>query len=230
MKKLQNTILTGILLFSVVFGYSQKENQECKVLVPELKGEYLGGCKKGLAHGDGIAKGMDKYEGKFKRGLPHGKGTYIWNNGDIYEGQWIEGMREGNGSMKTVIDGVDTVLAGYWEEDEFIGVREHKSPYRIGTRRNIDRVSFLKRNDGGNTVYIKIRRGGQEIYPLTFMMVANSGNQFDMTTSRGYDQITFPFKCRLDFTAYSKNGTYVYDYVLEFEVFEGGVWDVNIFI
>ena len=67
----------------------------CEVLIPELQGSYQGKCKKGLAHGQGRAEGLDSYEGHFTRGLPHGSGKYTWANGEIYEGDWVKGLAQG---------------------------------------------------------------------------------------------------------------------------------------
>lgn len=40
------------------------------------------------------------YFGSTKNGLPHGFGTMTFNDGDIYEGEWIEGRFEGEGIIK----------------------------------------------------------------------------------------------------------------------------------
>jgi hypothetical protein len=41
-------------------------------------------------HGFGtlIVSAAEKYEGLWKAGLMHGKGTYVWENGDIYSGEY----------------------------------------------------------------------------------------------------------------------------------------------
>ena len=72
-----------------------KETSNCKVLLESIQGEYSGECVDGLAHGMGVAEGIDKYEGKFKEGLPSGKGKYTWENENYYEGKWKEGKRHG---------------------------------------------------------------------------------------------------------------------------------------
>jgi len=37
----------------------------------------------------------NKYEGEFYNGKPHGKGIYTWANGEVYEGEWMVGLKEG---------------------------------------------------------------------------------------------------------------------------------------
>ena len=35
----------------------------------------------------------------FLRSKKHGKGTYYYNNGDIYDGEWEENYRSGKGEL-----------------------------------------------------------------------------------------------------------------------------------
>ena len=41
----------------------------------------------------------DKYTGNYVNGKRTGKGTYIWKNGDKYVGDWVDGEMTGKGSM-----------------------------------------------------------------------------------------------------------------------------------
>lgn len=47
---------------------------DCRVIDPELQGTYAGGCRKGLAHGEGVAIGSAEYRGGFRNGMKHGAG------------------------------------------------------------------------------------------------------------------------------------------------------------
>ncbi|MDP1911464.1 MAG: hypothetical protein Q8K85_24450 [Hyphomicrobium sp.] len=69
----------------------------CRVLDPELAGTYQGGCKDGLAEGDGEAKGAAEYRGGFHAGRKQGKGVKIWPSGDRYEGEFVADRKEGTG-------------------------------------------------------------------------------------------------------------------------------------
>ena len=50
-------------------------------------------------HGNGkyVYKNGDIYEGEWKNGKKEGKGTLCYSNGDKYEGEWKRGKREGKG-------------------------------------------------------------------------------------------------------------------------------------
>ena len=39
------------------------------------------------------------YEGEIKDGKPYGFGTYRWNNGDVYTGEYVKGIRHGKGKF-----------------------------------------------------------------------------------------------------------------------------------
>jgi hypothetical protein len=41
----------------------------------------------------------DVYEGRYANDQAHGKGKYLWRNGIFYEGEFVEGFREGNGVL-----------------------------------------------------------------------------------------------------------------------------------
>jgi hypothetical protein len=70
---------------------------DCKVVDPELQGFYEGGCRNGLAHGKGYARGTAEYEGGFRKGLKHGKGVKTWTWGDRYEGEFVADRKHGKG-------------------------------------------------------------------------------------------------------------------------------------
>ena len=54
--------------------------------------------QKNASAGDVIQYGHN-YTGDFKDGKRHGTGKYIYPNGDIYEGEWKNNIREGEGTF-----------------------------------------------------------------------------------------------------------------------------------
>ena len=71
--------------------------EACKVIDPELQGQYSGPCVDGLAQGQGSAAGTARYTGDFVAGRKHGKGLKVWANGDRYEGDFVNDLRQGQG-------------------------------------------------------------------------------------------------------------------------------------
>jgi hypothetical protein len=88
--------VTFILSLSPFISHSAL-GAECRVIDPELQGYYEGGCKNGLAHGDGYARGTAQYQGEFSKGMKHGKGVKTWPWGDRYEGGFVDDRRNGKG-------------------------------------------------------------------------------------------------------------------------------------
>ncbi|MFW5777983.1 MAG: hypothetical protein ACOCW7_02310 [Bacteroidota bacterium] len=136
----QTIILTGFLSLS---SNQNKQQEDCKVLIPEIADSYEGDCKNGLADGHGVASGIDQYKGKFKKGLPHGRGTYTWQNGSVYKGRWRKGERDGRGTYIKFIDNEEMVSKGIWQADTFLRDRRTKE-YSVGHVLNVDRYTIRK--------------------------------------------------------------------------------------
>jgi hypothetical protein len=61
-----------------------------------LRGSYEGDCDAHeVAHGQGEAKGADRYVGTFVNGWPEGKGVYTWENGARLQGMFRRGKAHG---------------------------------------------------------------------------------------------------------------------------------------
>src|SRR6186713_2028582 len=121
-------ILFMNLLLSFSFVQAQNLPQEvkdsffCKVTMVELDGSYVGDCKMGLANGEGTARGLHRYTGKFKEGLPNGTGTYYFSDSQYFKGNFQAGIKEGKGEMHfTKASLPDSVVAGFWSGDEYRG-------------------------------------------------------------------------------------------------------------
>jgi hypothetical protein len=90
---------------------------ECRVMDPELQGTYEGGCRNGLAEGEGVAAGEAQYRGGFRAGLKDGQGVKTWTWGDRYEGGFAADRRQGRG---VYIWGAQSPWAGERYEGEYV--------------------------------------------------------------------------------------------------------------
>ena len=59
----------------------------------------------------------DEYVGEWKDGKRHGQGTYAYADGDKYVGEYKDGKGHGQGTY-TFADG--TIKKGIWENDELV--------------------------------------------------------------------------------------------------------------
>jgi len=214
-----------IALFAI-FVTSLSAQENCKVLVPELNGIYTGKCKKGLAHGSGRAEGVDVYEGKFRKGIPNGYGTYTWANGNFYEGRWISGQRDGEGAYKFRINGHDSIQAGVWSKDVYLGPKP-QSP-KVFYKEFITSYS-IKRNGEGDRILIDLRLNGQANRDiLDFSLISSSGAYFEAGRSHGLETIVFPVNVKLKYQSWNAAHSSRHDVTFEFEIFEKGNWQVVI--
>ncbi len=228
-----------ILLFMLpLFIIAQQSKSNCKVLTESLQGEYKGECKKGLAHGQGLATGKDVYEGKFKKGYPNGKGKYTWSDNSYFEGNFKKGKQNGFGKFYAVIDGMDSITEGYWDNDVYIGKNSNPKKYNTISKKSIERISYMYKGDGGgrNEVMVKFTRGGVSTRTKLdqIILTANSGDYIDQDSRFGFENITVPFKASLTFTAPTTLTTHSSSQAmnfcrLDFEILFPGIWEVIIY-
>ena len=193
----------------------------------EINESYSGKCKKGLANGKGKAVGTDTYEGQFSDGLPWGRGTYTWENGDVYVGDWKNGMRNGEGDFTFKLNERDTTVSGMWENDQYLGPKP-KTPQVI-TKTSIDRFNIY--NQGGilNRVLIDFQQNGMRNTGITNLLISSDkGTQTNLGYLVGYENITFPVQIKVSYTTYNKLRSQQVYAVFEFIIFEPGDWRVEI--
>lgn len=78
-------------------------------------------CIEGNCHeevGTFVFENGDKYKGQWRKGLPEGYGVYQFANGDIYKGSWEAGAMEGRGTY-TYANGDKYI--GEWEAGKMNG-------------------------------------------------------------------------------------------------------------
>ncbi|MBI9034879.1 MAG: hypothetical protein JEZ03_10455 [Bacteroidales bacterium] len=214
-----NLIILLLILCTAVFS-----QQEHSVLIPDLQGSYQGKMKKGLAHGKGIAKGVDHYEGKFKKGLPNGFGTYTWANGDVYIGEWQKGLRSGNGKLIYSVNNLEIVKEGLWNDDQYLGPKPRKLV--VLRRENVIRYK-CDRVGSGNRVLVDVYQDGSQNTELTdYFIVSNSGGYTNLGNLKGFDDIIFPVQLKINYRSWNALHTYLYDVVFEVEIFEAGDWRI----
>lgn len=224
MKNLIQILILSVLV--VVATQKVVAQNDVKVLMEEISGEYTGDSKKGLAHGQGKAVGKDTYEGKFKKGLPHGKGTYTWANGDTYEGMWKKGKMHGSGKLTVQAGDKEIVKSGIWKNDEFVRKVEPR-PYKINQQRNITRYTVRKLQDTGNQIVIDFMQAGGKNHTLENLMISgDSGSRFQSGSMTGYENVEFPFNLKVDYTSSNSLQTQKYDCTFDITFEEPGYYKI----
>jgi hypothetical protein len=224
MKTSLTVLITLVFVLNQLSAFSQ---EACKVLKPEISGKYSGDCKNGLADGKGVAEGTDKYVGKFKKGLPNGQGTYTWSTGEVYNGSWSEGKKQGEGKLVYKLNGIDSTTVGIWKNDVFFK-KKVESPYNVRRVTSIKRYSVEKEGDG-NKVMLAIMKNGNnnsDIGRLTFF--CTSGMMFNIGPKMGYDNVMFPCTIRIIYTTTNAFNTASFECEFEVEIKTPGSWEIKL--
>jgi hypothetical protein len=220
-------VFTEIMVISMIASDIFAQSN-CRVLMPSISITYDGSCKQGLADGKGEATGTDRYIGDFRKGLPEGEGVYIWHTGERYVGEWKKGLRDGEGVLTFKYLDRDSVLAGIWKEDKYVGERE-VAPYVIEYRDGIGRISVFRTGDRPYVRY-KFSRNGAESNSISNLLLQGSSGSESMTASfTGFEQVTFPFKGKVVFKAPNNFYTAILNCELRLTINNPGAWVVTIF-
>jgi hypothetical protein len=218
-----NRIMLFLIMLSGNLIYGQES--DCKVILPRLSGTYKGECKNGFAHGNGLAQGIDRYEGEFRKGMPEGRGVYRWADGTFYDGSWKKGLREGYGKM---IYSSDSTITGYWKADKDTGKQEVRK-YEVLQSRYVARSTFIRISNSPLQVKIRFTLGGVENTTISDLSLTySSGEEFRMGTYYGIQNVTFPVNVRIQYVTWNTMHTVQTVCTFEFKINEPGTWDVNI--
>lgn len=224
MEKIKSVILPVIML---LIGGSLSAQIGCKVLVPGLAGNYSGDCKNGLADGTGEALGEDFYKGEFVKGYPEGQGIYMWKSGAKYTGEWKKGMRHGKGRYEFTYHDKDSILIGEWKNDKYMDMKT-PPPYIIEYRSGIGRVTCFREGDRPYVKYRFLRAGGETSSLNGLEMQSSSGTEKIFPEFTGYEQVEFPFRGKLTFTAPNAWYSAMINYELRLTINQPGAWIVTI--
>jgi len=218
MKKI--VLLLGL---NSIFLFGQ---QKCEVLKEDISGVYKGDCKKGMAHGKGIAQGLNVYEGEFKKGLPNGEGMITYADGGIYYGKWKNGLKEGEGKYTKTINGKDSVVDGVWKNDKFVGKKKTKQ-YEVFKKTSVSRYTIRKVGDISNKVSIKASNKGKDV--KVNITNTSSGNVVSRYGYTFIENINFyPFTCEMRYIIPSEFGAVAVQVEFSFRIFEPGEWLVEL--
>jgi hypothetical protein len=219
-------IFSGSNLFAQT-SEKQLRKRNCKVMVENLTGEFWGECKNGLAQGSGKAKGVDVYEGSFKKGLPDGFGTYTWADGSYYAGDWKKGKRQGKGRLFKATD--DEMVKkekpmGMWKNDQFLyEIIEGK--YEVVFKRDIESVQAKLLNQNKDYVTIVINKSNR---PVNIDAVPSNG---EVRVSENFvylNQITFPLSINLNYNYITGLGQLLRKCELNLELETPGNWQIDV--
>ncbi|HAA14742.1 MAG TPA: hypothetical protein DCE41_24850 [Cytophagales bacterium] len=213
------------LFFALLFtGATSLFAQEaCEVKVLELVGTYEGGCKRGVAHGDGTAEGTDSYSGTWKKGFPDGSGTYTYASGDVYVGEFKKGRRDGEGTL-TFSNGDEK--KGFWKNDDYIG--EYEKPYKVTSPPNAVNYQLMNRGDNTNRVAVQIRRNNAQVPVQRLTYNADNGLQYEISSEFGWENVEYPINLNINYTIQDQMGSGTNNVVFRCTIYQPGDWLIQL--
>ncbi len=228
-------VISFLFFAFVSTGFSQ---YDCKVLVKNLQGQYNGKCKKGLAHGEGSAKGVDTYVGTFRKGYPNGFGVYTWHDGSNYIGKFKKGLKEGFGLQNKIIESGDVVQNyGLWMADSLIVPNDSRALFKVNLSKGISVVDPNLKRDAAtkNQVWINFQQNG---VPDKSVVIEDAeisdGKRIDtkkrsLNTLVAFDDIQkFPVTVKLKYQIDKPEKLVPVDCNLEIILFTKGLWEINV--
>lgn len=232
MKKL--ALLVVLIIAFSIHGFSQFD---CKVLVEKLQGQYNGDCKRGLASGEGSAKGIDTYVGDFRKGLPHGFGVYSFEDGSNYIGNYKKGKMDGYGLLNIITQSGDLVQNyGLWLADSLVIPNDTKALFHVKQRKGIHVISPSV--DRGvsvqKQVWIKFYIDGVPDKSVIMEKAEISSGKQKNTAERSLNTLVafenieeFPVTIKLQYQIRKTNQFVMVDCVAEFTLFTPGLWEID---
>ncbi len=221
----------------LVFVFNGFTQFNCKVLVENLQGQYNGECKKGLANGEGSARGIDSYTGNFKKGYPNGFGIYTFKNGSNYIGNFIKGQKDGYGLLNTITEAGDLIQDyGLWLADSLIIPNDSKALFKVNLSKGIKIIDPKLTRDKSvrSQVWINFQVDGvpDKSVVISSAEISN-GKQIDtkdrsLNTLVAFDEIgEFPVKVKLTYQIRKTEQLFMVDCQTEIILFTPGLWEIN---
>lgn len=211
------------LLIIILLNISAYSQEKCKVLKRGIDSIYLGGCKKGFAHGFGEAWGKDYYAGAFKNGYPHGKGIMKFQDGSIYNGSWRKGNMDGEGKLSFKKNGKDTIINATWRKNEIVVKALENVDYKITKEQTPERLKVYRFGEG-NIVHYKI----SALNISNLFISGSSGIEFNYPKDIGFKDIVFPFYAKIRFETWNSVMTQRIQIEVEVELIKQGEWTIDI--
>jgi len=220
---MKSPIIAFLILFVSIYAFGQEIKEP--VLKKELAGKYEGELKKGLAHGQGTAIGLDTYTGQFNKGFPEGQGTYTFSNRDEYRGEFLRGLFSGKGVLTYKKADGDSILEGYWEAGKYVG-RTMVAPYEISNKTGSVNPSIINIGDGNKVEILVMDPYNKYITPQIMAF-----GQFTQQTYYGrnlFADAVFPVTFDIRYSCTNKMRSGIIDSTIKIKINKPGNWQITL--
>jgi hypothetical protein len=220
---MKSYIIVCFILLSGLHVFGQKDAGP--VLKKELAGKYEGELKKGLAHGQGTAVGLDSYTGHFSKGLPEGQGTYTFSNQDVYKGEFSKGLFSGKGlfTFKKAVG--DSILEGYWDAGKYVG-KTKVEPYEISNKTGGVNPSIIYIGEGNKVEIVVMDPYNKYIIPQ--IMAFGQFTQQTYYARNLFADAVFPLSFDIRYNCTNKMRSGVIANTINIKINKPGNWQITL--
>jgi len=137
-------------------------------------------------------------------------------------------MRSGNGKFTFKFLGRDSTYMGMWKEDQL--VKKIVPPaYLISQKVNLQRYTITKIKPGNRVMFAFMQNGmnNRSISALSF--AESGGTSLSIGHEQGFDNIRFPFNCKVSYNTPNSFRTASYEIIFEIQINEPGHWLVTLY-
>jgi hypothetical protein len=145
----------------------------------------------------------------------------------VYTGKWKKGLRHGEGKFSFTFNNRDSLLVGIWKNDKYMGPIPEKP--EVIHKDNLDRYSFRRQGDGDRINIDIFRNGSRNSDIEQFRVIATSGIKTQDEHIVYYENVVFPFVCKINYKSWNKAHTGQYYVLFEFKITQKGIWKVTLY-
>lgn len=220
---MKSMLIASIFAFCSLCVTSQE--LQGPVLKKELVGKYEGEIKKGLAHGQGTAIGLDAYTGHFSKGLPDSEGTYTFENGDVYRGEFSKGLFSGKGVLTCKKAHGDSIVDGYWQEGLYLG-KVQIAPYEITNKTGSVNPRITNTGDGNQVEIVVMDPFNKYIVPQ--ILVIGECTQQSYYARTLFADAVFPLTFDIRYSCTNKTSSGIINSTIRIKINKPGNWQITL--
>ena len=120
---------------------------------------------------------------------------------------------------------MDSVKNGIWKNDIFIK-KIVPSPYKVILSTNVTRYNIHRNIDGNRVLFSFIQNGCPNSSISNIFFSQSSGTSMNLGTKYGFENVVFPFNCRVTYATLNSFKTITINASFEIEITETGDWEI----
>jgi hypothetical protein len=118
----------------------------------------------------------------------------------MFSGYWKNGLKNGKGEFKNLVDGKTVIIKGYWKDGDYTGTKPPDDEYRITTLAGIENYSITKVKGDQDIIEISFEKVNKKYIPRDLEINISSGYKIEQNKKILVQNCTYPVQVDLHFT------------------------------